>query len=116
MPVMKVEGVKIEVTPYKQYQFDYQQSDMETLYRRGDWHSWRDEIKWLEQNGEQDRKLTPGQTLALTEDLRSLDEARAPFTENPNQAYKLAHKNRAQNNRRFAREHAELVERARATR
>ncbi len=94
-------------------QMDYQPSDMELVYRRGDWHSWQDEIKWLEQFGEHDRRLTPGETIAMVEDLRSLQQAGAPFTKDPDRAYQMAHRYRAENNQRYARQHEHEMEQAR---
>ena len=86
---------------------------MKTVFRRGQWRNWNDAIKWLQENGERDNELTPGETIALVEDLRSLAESKAPFTMDPMEAFKLAHKNRAQNNRRFAQEHEQALSMAR---
>ncbi len=113
MPVRQVEGVRIEETGHKKWNFDYGPGDVKALYKRGAWRSWQDEINWLQQYGERDNELTPGETVALVEDLRSLMQARAPFTSDPMQAYQMAHKYRMENNRKFAREHAEAVQQAR---
>ena len=109
MPERQVEGVNVRETGLKQWQFDYTESDVEALYRRGDWHSWQDEINWLERFGEQDNELTPGETIAMTEDLRSLESRHAPFTSDPDQAYEMAHKFRAENNQRYAQQHGQGV-------
>lgn len=116
MPVKTVEGVKIMDTGYKKWNFDYEQGDIKALYNRGSWRKWQDEIKWLEKNGERDNEFTPGETVAMVEDLRSLHEGKAPFESDPMNAYKLAHKYRSQNNRKFAREHREAVESSRRVR
>ncbi len=112
----KIEGVNVRETGSKQWQFDYTPSDMEVLYRRGEWHNWQEEIDWLQRFGEQDRKLTPGETVAMAEDLRSVQESGAAFTPNPDQAFQMAHKFRTDNNRRFAETHVEAVVRAHAQR
>jgi len=113
MREVRIEGVKIQPSPHKKYNFDYEQGDMKTVFRRGQWRNWNDAIKWLQENGERDNELTPGETIALVEDLRSLAESKAPFTMDPMEAFKLAHKNRAQNNRRFAQEHEQALSMAR---
>jgi len=114
MPQKMVQGVKIMETGHKEWQFDYQESDMESAYRRGDWHSWQELVRWLEQKGEEHKRLTPGETVAMVEDLRSLMQSGTPFTKDPNRAYQMAHKFRAENNRRFAQEHAREVSEAKA--
>lgn len=116
MREVRIEGVKIQPSPHKKYNFDYEPGDMRTVFRRGQWRNWNDAIKWLQENGERDNELTPGETIALVEDLRSLAEAKAPFTMDPGEAFKLAHKNRTQNNRRFAQEHEQAVMMARTMR
>ncbi|MDI7276958.1 MAG: hypothetical protein QME94_13350 [Anaerolineae bacterium] len=113
MPVRHVQGVRIDETGNKKWDYDYGPSDVKSLYRRGAWRNWQEEINWLQQYGERDNKLTPGETVALVEDLRSLMQARAPFTSDPMQAFQMAHKYRMENNRKFAREHAEAVQQAR---
>jgi len=109
-----VEGVRIEETGNKKWSFDYGQGDVKALYKRGDWHNWQEEIGWLQQYGERDNELTPGETVAMCEDLRSLMKSGVTFTNDPGQAYKMAHKLRAENNRRHASEHAEAIREAQA--
>ena len=74
MPEKRIEGVKVQDSPHKKWQYDYGMGDMKALYRRGDWHNWQEEIRWLENHGEADNELTPGETIAMVEDLRSLNQ------------------------------------------
>ncbi len=113
MSEKRIEGVKVRETGLKRWEFDYREGDMKALYNRGDWHNWQDEINWLQEFGERDNELTPGETVAMVEDLRSLAEAKAPFTTDPSQAYGMAHQFRGDNNRRFAGEHDRAIHEAR---
>jgi hypothetical protein len=112
----RIQGVKVRMTPNKKWDFDYGLGDVQALYRRSEWHNWREAIKWLQEFGEQDNELTPGETVAMVEDLRSLAESRAPFVMNPEQAYKMAHKFRNQNNKRYTQEHEQAIQMAKASR
>jgi hypothetical protein len=116
MPERMIEGVRIQMTANKKLDFDYDLGDVKALYRRGDWRNWQDEVRWLEQFGERDNELTPGQTVAMVEDLRSLQASKAPFTSDPNQAFQMAHRFRSENNRKYAQEHEQARAEARAMR
>lgn len=102
-----IEGVRIRDTGHKRWQYDYEPGDLKAVYNRREWSSWDEMIHWLEQEGEADNELTPGETIALVEDLRSVRDMGAPFVMNPTEAFELVHKHRNENNRRFAQEHAE---------
>lgn len=73
---------------------DYTESDVEVVYRRGQWRSWDDVIRWLETKGEQDNELTPGEVIAMVEDFRRLNQSGVPFTNDPHRAFQLAHEHR----------------------
>jgi hypothetical protein len=90
----EVEGVKVRETGHKQWEKDYTQSDMEVVYRRVSAQSWDDLIKWLEEEGESDNELTPGEVVAMVEDLRELKREGTPFITDPGTAYQEAHKRR----------------------
>ncbi len=87
MSEREVRGVRVRPTGYKSWERKYSLSDVEVLYRRGDWHNWRDMIHWLETQGERDNELTPGEVIAMTEDLRRLEDSGAEFTKDPRKAY-----------------------------
>ncbi len=90
-----IEGIRMHPSPHKKMERDYTQSDMEVVYRRGDWHNWRDMIHWLETKGEGDNELTPGEVIAMVEDLRQVERSGVQFTKDPKQAYEMAHRYRA---------------------
>ncbi len=74
---------------------DYAQSDMEALWRRGEWHSYQDAIHWLETKGNDDNELTPGEVMAMEEDLKKLEQENKPFVNNPAEVFNMAHKGRS---------------------
>ncbi len=108
----QIEGVTMNLTPNKKLNFDYGPGDMQAVYNRGPWKNWKEGIAWLEKKGEADNELTPGETIALVEDLRSVAQAKEPFTDDPVKAYRMAHKHRAQNNKKYAQEHQQVLEMA----
>jgi hypothetical protein len=69
---------------YKQYD----QSDVEAVYRRGDWHDWGAVRRWIEREGEGDNELTPGEVHHLGEDVKCLQDDGSPFIGGPAEAYR----------------------------
>ncbi len=94
MPEKKIEGVNINDTGQKKMQRDYTQSDVEALLRRGHWNDWGEMIQWLEIHGEKNHELTPGETIAMVEDLRQVQQSGEPFTNDPHRVYQLMHPHR----------------------
>lgn len=71
---------------------DYQQSDVEVVYRRGEWHSWGDIVQWLERglsrDQQADNELSEAESRQLLDDFRKLDQQGKRFTDDPGRAYK----------------------------
>ncbi|MGE5619170.1 MAG: hypothetical protein ACM3US_07920 [Sphingomonadaceae bacterium] len=95
MSEQEIEGVRFRPSPTKKMDREYDLSDMRVVYRRGDWNSWAEMIHWLETEGERDNELTPGEVIAMVEDLRQVERDNTPFTKDPQKAYDLAHQHRA---------------------
>lgn len=96
MKEQDVQGVEVKKTGNKQWERDYGEGDIEVVLSRGDWQDWDDAINWLEENGEQDNELTPGEAVAMAEDLRDLRDQGEPYSNDPNEVYNKAHQYRAQ--------------------
>lgn len=62
---------------------EYRQSDVEIVFRRGDWRDWDDAIHWLEAEGEGDYELTEEEVNAMAEDFRKLEQQGVPFSNDP---------------------------------
>lgn len=90
----RTEGVHIRPTGHKEQERDYRESDVEVVYRRGQWRNWDDVINWLETKGEQDNELTPGEVIAMTEDFRRPRQGGAQFINDPHQVFQMAHQHR----------------------
>lgn len=67
----------------------YDESDVEVVYRRGDWRDWGQLRRWVEREGEQDNELTPGEVHHLGEDVRCLQDEDVQFVPDPHRAYEL---------------------------
>ncbi|HEY0700196.1 MAG TPA: hypothetical protein VGD43_20625 [Micromonospora sp.] len=71
---------------------DYQQSDIEVVFRRGDWDSWADIVRWLERglsrDEQADNELSAAESRQLLDDFRELDQRRQRFTRDPQEAYR----------------------------
>ncbi len=104
------EGIHLDLTGHRELQFDYRQSDVEVVYRRTQPSSWDDMIGWLETKGTNDNELTPGEVVAMVEDLRTLKNQGARFTSDPAQAYQEAHRHRAENMRKHGELHRKIQE------
>lgn len=85
-----VKGVKVKETGNKQWAKNYSIGDVQHVYRQGNFNSWSDIIHWLEQNGDADNELTPGETVAMKVDMSKLKQQGKPFTTDPNKAYHMA--------------------------
>lgn len=72
--------MKVNETPYKDYRRSYTESDVEVLFRRGDWRNWDDALNWLKEYGEADNELTPGEVIAMKEDLEQIAKKGEKFT------------------------------------
>ena len=94
MPEKRIQGVNVDVTGQKKMERDYTQSDVQVVLRRGRWHDWGEMIHWLETEGEKDNELTPGETIAMTEDLRMVHDGGDQFTNDPQRVYQLMHQHR----------------------
>ncbi len=72
----------------------YHPSDVEVLFRRGNWQNWDDAIQWLEENGEADEDVGSSEARAMREDLLRLRDAGFRFTHKPDEVYRMAHEHR----------------------
>lgn len=66
---------------------DYEQSDLERLLGKRQWRSYDEMIGWLEQEGDADRRFTPGEVSHLVQDLSRLKERRVEFITDPTRLY-----------------------------
>jgi hypothetical protein len=82
-------GVNFEDTPNKDKEESYQRSDVEVVFRRGDWHSWDEVIDWLGDRGEADNELTPGEVIAMKEDFENLKKQGEKFTNDPDAVFRM---------------------------
>lgn len=71
---------------------EYQKSDVEVVYRRGEWHSWRDVVHWLERglsrDQQADNELSEAESRQLLDDFRKLGQQGKRFTDDPGRAYR----------------------------
>jgi hypothetical protein len=69
------------------------QSDVEAVYRRGDWHGWNDIVRWferkLEHDDQADNELSEAETQELLGKFRQLDKSGREFTSDPAEAYRI---------------------------
>ncbi|MDZ5442305.1 hypothetical protein U2F26_06100 [Micromonospora sp. 4G57] len=71
---------------------DYQKSDVEVVYRRGDWNSWSDIVRRLEgglsRDQQADNELSEAESRQLLDGFRRLDQKGERFTDDPAGAYR----------------------------
>ncbi|MBO4210842.1 hypothetical protein [Micromonospora echinofusca] len=70
----------------------YQQSDVEVVYRRGDWRSWSDVERWLERgmsrDQQADNELSEAESRQLLDDVRQLARRGDDLPPDPAGAYR----------------------------
>jgi hypothetical protein len=71
---------------------NYDESDIEVVYRRGDWNNWTDIVRWLErglsQDEQADNELSEAESRQLLEGFRRLDQRGEKFTSDPKTVYR----------------------------
>lgn len=75
---------------YKYHFADYQQSDVEAVYERGEWNSWEEIIHWLRTEGMNDGRFLPREVAHMIADFTTLAIERRPFLDNPADAFGAA--------------------------
>ena len=85
----RISDVKVNMTPNKDIEQHYTKSDLEVVFRRGEWSSWNEVIDWLKEHGEADNELTPGEVIAMKRDLEQLKQQGKQFTADADAVYKL---------------------------
>ncbi len=75
---------------YSEHENDYRQSDVRVVCERGDWESWDDVIGWLEDKGERDDELGPGEAGHMLADFREARRCHDMFSEDPAELYVIA--------------------------
>jgi hypothetical protein len=67
---------------------DYDVTDIERLMGKRDWRNYDDVIKWLQKEGDADRRFTPGEVKHMIDDFSRMRGSGKPMTQNPEQLFK----------------------------
>lgn len=62
---------------------DYDITDIERLMGKRQWKSYDEMIKWLEKEGDADRRFTPGEVRHMIEDLSRMRASKKPMPQDP---------------------------------
>jgi hypothetical protein len=84
------DDVKIHDPASRETQKQYTESDVESVLREREWRDWNEVISWLREQGDNHRRLTPGEVRAMVEDFTRLKDQGAPFTTDPQEIFKRA--------------------------
>jgi hypothetical protein len=68
----------------------YDERELEKVLRMRQWRNWDEVISWLRDEGDKDRRLTPGEVRQMVEDLNRLKEQSVPLDADPHEIYKRA--------------------------
>lgn len=79
--------MKLEDPHSKQMQKDYEQSDIQRLMGKREWHSYDEIINWLKKEGDNDRRFTPGEVRHMIDDFGKLKSRKAQFITEPGKLY-----------------------------
>lgn len=72
----RVDNVNV-VNPTGDFSPGYKKSDMERIYHDAHPHSWQDLINFIEKKGDSEWHITPGEAMAMKDDLKHLTEQRS---------------------------------------
>jgi hypothetical protein len=89
------EDIKVHDPASRETEKDYTESDVESVMRVREWKNWDEVISWLRKEGDNHRRLTPGEVKHMVEDFTRLKEQGVPFTTQPDEVYKRAHQARS---------------------
>lgn len=67
---------------------DYDVTDVERLMSKQDWRGHDDMIKWLQKEGDADRRFTPGEVKHMIDDLSKVKNSGKPLAKDPQQLFK----------------------------
>jgi hypothetical protein len=67
---------------------DYDITDIERLMGKRDWRDHNEMIKWLEKEGDADRRFTPGEVRHMIDDLSRVKNSGKPMAKDPEQLFK----------------------------
>jgi hypothetical protein len=84
------DDIKIHDPASKAKEKQYEETDLAHVLGRRDWRDWDELISWLREQGDNDRRLTPGEVKHMVEDLSRLKEQGVPFTKDPHTLYQAA--------------------------
>lgn len=86
----KVDGVDV-VNQTGDFNRGYRQSDVEQIFRDAKVHSWKDLLSFVEKKGDSEWHITPGEAIAMKQDLQRLVQSNTPFESNPAKAFEVMH-------------------------
>ena len=66
---------------------DYDVTDIERLMGKREWRSYDEMIKWLQKEGDADRRFTPGEVKHMIDDLSKVKKSGQSMARNPEQLY-----------------------------
>ena len=69
---------------------DYNRRDVEKAYGYGPWGDWAELVGWLQDEAVGDPRFGPGKVSHMVADLQQLAKDRVPFTDDPQEAFRLA--------------------------
>jgi hypothetical protein len=68
----------------------YDESDVKLVLGMREWKNWDELISWLREEGDNYRRLTPGEVKHMVEDFTRLKEQGVQFTTDPHQLFTQA--------------------------
>ncbi|MGH2447886.1 MAG: hypothetical protein ACRDFS_04705 [Chloroflexota bacterium] len=103
MPQERIEGVEVNMTGDKNWTMDYRPSDLNQVIddyiakKHQKPSSWKDLIGFVENHGESEWHITPGEAVAIKEDLSEAKSHGDQFTDDRSKLFQEIHQYRSQN-------------------
>ncbi|HEX6799535.1 MAG TPA: hypothetical protein VF116_17645 [Ktedonobacterales bacterium] len=91
-----IQGVDISNPESKGWKPGYEESDVRDLWRHANASSWPQLLRYVENKGDNTWHITPGEAIAMKEDIEATMKSGASFPNSPEQAYQEMHSHRGQ--------------------
>jgi RNA polymerase-interacting CarD/CdnL/TRCF family regulator len=79
--------MKLEDPQSNRMEKDYEESDVAHILRKYKFGNLQEMIQWLEREGDNDRRLAPGEVSRMIQDLQKVQQRKAEFSTDPHRLY-----------------------------
>lgn len=91
----RVQGVAVPNAEDQNWGGNYRESDVAQIFKDAQPHSWQDMVQYLENHGDAQWHIKPGEAVAMTEDAKKAMHKGDQFSENAQKTFQTMHQYRS---------------------